>query len=265
MQDNPKQALVNLVGRDRELDWLEDHLAFPTRLPIVVAGVAGSGKTTLVREFFSQRRGRLSSGIHAAPLWLDVPPVWTTDATVLQSLENLETLHRARWDAIPTSAERSRAGLAVVLDGLDSLPDDQAVEHLVGRLFNFKLVGSVVLIAREPPRIDRDRVLVLRRLEPGGYGGLLLQTVVTLGPKVAEGQLVEAVAIPWFQIVDMIDRNPAAIHQLDWRKWEEIIAGAYQQAGFEVILTPRSNDGGRDVIASRAGIGSIRFIDQVKA
>src|SRR5437879_13525388 len=49
-------------------------------------------------------------------------------------------------------------------------------------------------------------------------------------------------------------------------KWEEIIAGAYRQSGFdEVTLTPRSGDYGRDVIAIKKGICTIRVIDQVKA
>jgi restriction system protein len=53
---------------------------------------------------------------------------------------------------------------------------------------------------------------------------------------------------------------------MDPRGWEEIIAGAYVEAGFdEVILTPRSGDLGRDVIATKKGIGSIRLFDQVKA
>ena len=59
--------------------------------------------------------------------------------------------------------------------------------------------------------------------------------------------------------------DPKAMYQFDWRKWEEIIAGAYKAAGFDVILTPASGDKGRDVIASRDDVGSIRFIDQVKA
>ena len=42
--------------------------------------------------------------------------------------------------------------------------------------------------------------------------------------------------------------------------------GHTKKAGFdEVILTPRSGDKGRDVIATKYGIGSIRFFDQVKA
>lgn len=94
---------------------------------------------------------------------------------------------------------------------------------------------------------------------------VLLQAVIIPGDKTAEGQPVEAVALPWFEIIELINRSPETVHEIDWRKWEEIIAGAYSQQGFEVILTPRSNDKGRDVIATSKGLGSIRFFDQVKA
>ena len=95
--------------------------------------------------------------------------------------------------------------------------------------------------------------------------GVLLQAVVVPGEKTTEGQIIEAVAIPWFTIIDLIQRDPAVIYQLDWRKWEEMIAAAYKQQGFDVVLTPRSNDRGRDIIASSKGIGCIRYFDQVKA
>jgi len=49
-------------------------------------------------------------------------------------------------------------------------------------------------------------------------------------------------------------------------RFEEFIAASYEMAGWErVILTPRSGDGGRDVIAEKSGFGSLRFIDQCKA
>jgi restriction system protein len=95
--------------------------------------------------------------------------------------------------------------------------------------------------------------------------GILLQAVVIPGEKVPEGQLVEAVAIPWFEIIRLFVTEPDVIYQLDWRKWEEIIAGAYKQQGFDVVLTPRSNDKGRDIIATSQGVGCIRYFDQVKA
>jgi restriction system protein len=95
--------------------------------------------------------------------------------------------------------------------------------------------------------------------------GLLLQTVVTLGNKVPDGQIIEAVAIPWFEIVRLISKDPNALHQIDWRKWEEIIGGAYRALQYEVVMTPRSGDLGRDLIATSTDGFAIKIIDQVKA
>jgi restriction system protein len=96
--------------------------------------------------------------------------------------------------------------------------------------------------------------------------GILLQAVVIPGEQTDEGLIIRAVTIPWFEIIKLFERDPNAIYQLDWRKWEEMIAGAYAEQDFDVILTPRSGDKGRDVIAtSRGGYGSIRFFEQVKA
>jgi restriction system protein len=52
----------------------------------------------------------------------------------------------------------------------------------------------------------------------------------------------------------------------DPRKFEEFIAAAYRADGWDkVILTPRSGDLGRDVIASRQDPTPIRLLDQCKA
>jgi restriction system protein len=85
---------------------------------------------------------------------------------------------------------------------------------------------------------------------------LLLQAVIKPGAKNVEG----------FDIVALLEKNPHLAFEIPPGRWEEIIAGAYQASGFdEVILTPRSGDYGRDVIATKRGIGSVRVIDQVKA
>jgi restriction system protein len=95
---------------------------------------------------------------------------------------------------------------------------------------------------------------------------ITIKSLLTFGDKTKEGQLIQAVAIPWFEIARLIEKDPSIIYQIHWREWEEIIAGAYKLAGFdEVLLTPRSGDKGRDVVATKIGIGSIRFFDQVKA
>jgi restriction system protein len=95
---------------------------------------------------------------------------------------------------------------------------------------------------------------------------LLLQTVIERGEKTKEGELIVSVTLPWFEIIAAISKDPSVVHQLKDRQWEEMIAGIYHRAKFdEVILTPRSGDAGRDVIATKRGVGTIRIIDQVKA
>ena len=93
-----------------------------------------------------------------------------------------------------------------------------------------------------------------------------IKTILTFEGQDTEGQLVEAVGDLWFEIIRIIQRDPQAIYGFDWRQWEEIVAGAWRQAGFdEVKLTRRSGDRGRDVIATSHDGGSIRLFDQVKA
>ena len=94
---------------------------------------------------------------------------------------------------------------------------------------------------------------------------LLMQAVIVGGDKTSEGRLVEAIAIPWLDIVDLL-KDPNVAFEISSDKWEEIVAGAYKKAKFdEVTITPRSGDHGRDVIAIKKGVGTVRIIDQVKA
>lgn len=95
---------------------------------------------------------------------------------------------------------------------------------------------------------------------------LLLGAVVEPYGDTSEGQLIRAVAIPWRAIIGLLKRDWSAAYAIPPRKWEELIAAAFDRAGYdEVTLTPRSGDFGRDVIAVRKGLGSIRIIGSVKA
>jgi hypothetical protein len=67
---------------------------------------------------------------------------------------------------------------------------------------------------------------------------LLLQAVVVPGDKTDTGRLIEAVALPWFDIISLLERDPNTAFQIPAYRWEEIIAGSYRRAGLdEVILT----------------------------
>lgn len=93
---------------------------------------------------------------------------------------------------------------------------------------------------------------------------LLGMGIVQLGERVPEGTIVEAVAIPWDALARALERDPSAMFTIDPRNFEEIVAAAYKAAGFDVTLTPRSGDLGRDVIATRRDVVTVRVLDQVK-
>jgi restriction system protein len=94
----------------------------------------------------------------------------------------------------------------------------------------------------------------------------VIKSLLLFGETTDEGKIVEAVTLPWLEIIEVLMRDPEAAFKIPAYKWEEIIAGAYKGSGFDqVTLTPRSGDYGRDVIAVKEGIGTIRVIDQVKA
>ncbi len=95
---------------------------------------------------------------------------------------------------------------------------------------------------------------------------LLVQGVVEPYDSTSEGQLVHAFVLPWRTIVERLKKDWMLAFKIPPRIWEEMIAAAFDQEGYdEVILTPRSGDYGRDVVAIKKGIGCIRIIGSVKA
>lgn len=94
---------------------------------------------------------------------------------------------------------------------------------------------------------------------------LLVQAVVETGERTWEGDIIVAVLPAWEEIIRLIDKDRNIVFQIDPRKWEEIIAASYEKHGFdEVILTPRSGDFGRDIVAVKRGFWSVRVIESVK-
>jgi restriction system protein len=95
---------------------------------------------------------------------------------------------------------------------------------------------------------------------------LLVPSIIYPRSSTSEGQLIRAVRVPWSAIVNELVRDWRKAHEIPARKWEELIAAAFDEAGYdEVTLTPSSNDHGRDVIAVKNGVGSVRILSSVKA
>jgi restriction system protein len=121
-------------------------------------------------------------------------------------------------------------------------------------------VGDVTVSMAFPPDVSE---------EPSG--GLAPEVLVGVSlvdvqsDRTDDGQIILAVTPMWTRILDEMARDPNALYRLlKPRQFEEFIAGAYEEEGCDVTLTPRSGDGGRDIIAWRADFGGIRILDQVK-
>lgn len=102
--------------------------------------------------------------------------------------------------------------------------------------------------------------LILENTTPFAFG-----SVIRLEEKVEEGNRIKLIKPIYKALVNKIILNPNFINEINPHVWEEIIAATYDKEGFdEVIITPKSGDFGIDVIARKNGLGTIKFIDQVK-
>jgi hypothetical protein len=105
-----------------------------------------------------------------------------------------------------------------------------------------------------------DRLCVIRDAD------ILLQTrLVNLGPRVDRGQIVAAMTPSWPALHREVLKDPSLLEYFpEWhRKFEEFIAGGYFASHWtDVILSPRSHDGGFDIAAWKRGR---QILDEAKA
>ena len=173
--------------------------------------------------------------------------MWSEMARDFEQLRKICALKGATAVALDPS---ENGPLGNLWDGSPSRAFPQVVwENIATKRHRDQAIWSAIVAARSPE--------------------LLIQaTIVNFGDKTNEGQLIVDVALPWVDIMREIERDPEFLYQFvqNPRKFEEFIAATYKKAGWpEVTLTPRSKDGGRDVIAVKPGHGSIRFLEQCKA
>ncbi|WP_257455484.1 restriction endonuclease [Archangium lipolyticum] len=53
------------------------------------------------------------------------------------------------------------------------------------------------------------------------------------------------------ELMELLARHPERLRKLDARKFEQVVAEIFKNQGFDVVLTPQTRDGGRDIQAVR--------------
>jgi restriction system protein len=95
---------------------------------------------------------------------------------------------------------------------------------------------------------------------------LTVTSVIIPAGKTPNGLLVKSNSAVWNSIAAALGNDWSLAFKISPRQWEEIVAGAFEKAGYDQVeLTPASGDFGRDVIATKHGIGCVKVLGSVKA
>ncbi|QOZ44781.1 hypothetical protein XH89_15835 [Bradyrhizobium sp. CCBAU 53340] len=262
------------INRERELAWLSEVTERRGRTARIF-GVGGIGKTALVRQFLKRYRSEAEAIVLAqsgSELDLDrvdytlrearrgrVSMVVIEDVTL--SAEATERLNRTvfNWKAIRSLILTSRPKtFGGERDTLHLGPlDHGATRKLLEALTRvngpipeavFSLTGGLPLAIR----------LVAGQLETQGPDAVLsqlqgalydLEALVDAPPRKLIATVKPKLIVVNEQILDRLKRRPQDIHNIDHRKFEEIVAELLDDMDFDVELTPATRDGGRDVLA----------------
>jgi restriction system protein len=269
------------VGRQRELNWLEEEVYSSGRWerePIVISGAAGTGKTALVREFLAKQR---------------LPAKWF-DAREL-TRESISKGIRELSDSL--FDDRMGEDMYVVLDGLGELKQPE-LRELMSAVWNYKRVRSLIITARH--EIDRtsrrslrlgellyddSRRLIERRLSGVVESAETLNKIldlakgspITIGliadmartmsdaqlAKILQGDIYDstltrselvtvvkpAIVSANEAMVKALKKRPEDVFSLSPREYEKLVAELLNDLGYEVELTKATRDGGKDILA----------------
>ncbi|WKA31343.1 restriction endonuclease [Bradyrhizobium roseum] len=168
----------------------------------------------------------------------------------VQLLKRTRDIHTQGSFALHTDIKPSALLTTGVLDGLQGVYDPGLREFLLKVPHH----GSASTIEPEAEAAEKP------------VSTLVMSALIVPESTVADGLSIQTITLSWQAIVKHLEKNWDHAHEIPPEKWEEIIAGAFKAEGYdEVILTPRSGDDGRDVIAIRKGIGTVKILGSVKA
>lgn len=285
--DFKRQYDRNFIGREKELEWLDERLyrrgySFS---PIIVSGPSGVGKTALIKQWFSSRR------ISYSPLWLDLSSNINNN-----EIDNLLVEIRKISD---DGYERG-GRLTVVIDGTDLWPQKK-YEEAAGKIFNYKIVSSLIFISRKAVKFPRGQHLSLDPLSNSSTEDLLRKLLSSELTDVQISRAIEAskgyplalsvlsklilgdnadsilsstkeplydiqkgILLPQKQIIatakpiiiganhrliESLKKQPSSLRSITPREFEELLADLLRGMGWDVELTKQTRDGGSDILA----------------
>lgn len=278
--DSTVQLQPVFLGRGREIEWLLNRYQ-DRGAATVITGIAGVGKTALLRMFF----GLVKTSIP--------PIVWSAFGGVSDArsyiFERIDDLYR-----------HANVPEIVAIDDAEVF-GDWDLNEISSRILNLKRVRMLIFVSRQLPSSTNAEILHLQPLSASDTFELIRSL---LGNAISESEITEFVnaagGIPFAIkllanqvlgkkshevrqilngliyslkhrvigserriiaevrpkiimtndfLIERLRQQPQSIYQLPSRKFEELIAELLTDLGYEVELTPATRDGGKDILA----------------
>lgn len=265
------------VGRQEELDALNRWLTVPDRKPILISGMGGMGKTALVSRFLADRYA--NEQIAWLSFYSERDAEQALDGLLRRIQEQptriifLDDVDQAALHAVARFLSRVQSDfptLPVILtsrgavDAIDaqslplsSLSTDEAVSLLRSRLGQSadpELRELAETLGKHPLALaiisgaagDRPLREIIQELHE------LLYELERDAPEPPQAVIEVAkpkIVIATDLLLDSLKKQPADIHSLSPRQFEELVARLLDDMGWEVHLTQQTRDGGRDILA----------------
>ena len=96
------------------------------------------------------------------------------------------------------------------------------------------------------------------------FGGPDFSANFDVEPKEHIGSIIEIVSFVDRALIERLHHYPDDLRTIDRRKCEELVAELFDGFGYEVELTKRTRDGGKDIIAIKRREVNLKFLIQCK-
>ncbi len=282
---------VPLLKREKELSELRNILSDSGNHVALVTGVAGIGKSTLVRMYAEENKERYSK-IYTWHTW-KLPKDLSVEENSLIIIDDADELEPEKLEEIKVYNELSfilvvgrtvnyrfsREKYACL--SVNGLSQNEILSFSLNRLknlhvdINYEEIKRIFSLTQGNPLILESMLGLVDSLGIDVVDKLLYKRVsigksdIVLPNKSIINPSAISIKKDVLQINDDLMRyiaeEPMSMHELSPREFEKIIAELFRKLGYEVELTKQTRDGGVDIyIAEKTNIGKFLFLVECK-